>query len=81
MDIVLAEPNTPTVTCAKCNKLVDKMIAHYNLNNDTRVYTVVCHGEHETTTLTAKDMMEAHSISGGMAFVDNLVIAKATGGK
>jgi uncharacterized Fe-S cluster-containing MiaB family protein len=81
MDVMLAEPNTPTVTCAKCNKLVDKMITHYNLNNDTRVYTVVCHGEHETTTLTALDMLEAHSISGGMAFVGNHAIAKATGGK
>ena len=81
MDVVLAEPNTPTVTCAKCNKLVDKMITHYNLNNDTRVYTVFCHGEHETTTITALDMLGIDSISGGLAFVGNFAISKAAGDK
>ena len=68
------EGGMPIITCAKCNKPVDMIAVRDSIERDEKIYMVVCHGEKETTILAAKDIMESHSISGGIAFVSKPAI-------
>lgn len=62
------------ILCDKCGKPVDLINASHNFESDTNVYTVFCHGESETVTLTSHDMLFITSVEGGVAFVQPKMI-------
>lgn len=54
--------------CAICGTEVKSIRKDYNYLRAEVVYTVECHGDRESISLTDYDMMEAHSIEPGIAF-------------
>lgn len=54
--------------CAICGTEVKSIKKDYNYLMAEVVYTVECHGDRETMSLTDYEMMEAHSIEPGIAF-------------
>lgn len=59
-----------TPICAKCNKPVDSIYQHPQ-TGPGYTYTVRCHGEEQTTTLSCAEIVSAREIRFGKAFVES----------
>lgn len=59
--------------CAKCNKLVDRIVRREDINMDALVFEAHCHGEVDRTIITGVDEMEwgPYDLSRGVAFRDD----------
>lgn len=56
------------IRCALCNKIVDVITCHYEMNDQVTVYTVYCHGEVEVTVIEDDLIARDLSITTGVAF-------------
>jgi hypothetical protein len=63
--------DTPEIICAICDKPVEKVSWVNDFNTNSRHITVYCHGDTDSTVLTADFLMEvggSNRIEKGVAF-------------
>lgn len=62
------KPELATIQCAICGKAVDRAEEHWNPTTDEFTYSVFCHGDSESMTLSRAWLQNGQRLGSGVAF-------------